>query len=714
MLRFCLPLLSLLAVQSLPAQTPIADSLRQLLRSPQPPDTNRVRRLQALAEEIVVSDLPQSETLTQQALGLAQRLHDAKGEAAAYLWLSTLHRRQANYVQARQAAQQARQLYAHLGNYRGQARSCLQLSLTEMMQGNSVPALTVGLQGLPLAERAGDDQTHRRLQATLGTLYVRLEDYTTALPALQAALKSGRQAHDLPMMTAVLNELGSVYSAQKNWPQALRYYQQALEVAHQQHDEVNETVQELDLSNTYREQGNYQLARVHGLRAYNRAVAGHDTYSLPYAGLALAQAYEKLGQPDSALALARPSLQQAQQTHSTDILRDASNVLAKLYAQRGDFAAAYRYQGLAMAYKDTLAGEATQRKTSALRYGYELDKKQSQIALLTKSRELQRQQSVRQRQQLYMLLAGLAGVVVAAGLLWRNVVLKQRANRRLNEKNQEIAHQRDALDQALLTLQATQSQLIQREKMASLGELTAGIAHEIQNPLNFVNNFSEVSTELVQELVEEQAKPTRTPELETELLDDLTQNLQKITQHGQRAASIVRGMLEHSRTSTGERTPTDLNALADEYLRLAYHGLRAKDKGFNATLHTDFAPQLPSINAVGQDLGRVLLNLFTNALYAVRQRQLAGEPGYAPAVSVRTRHAGNEVEVQVQDNGTGIAEEVQQKIFQPFFTTKPTGEGTGLGLSLSYDIVTKGHSGTLEVASQLGEGTTFTLRLPCC
>jgi two-component system NtrC family sensor kinase len=283
----------------------------------------------------------------------------------------------------------------------------------------------------------------------------------------------------------------------------------------------------------------------------------------------------------------------------------------------------------------------------------------------------------------------------------------------VNQRTAALARQTDALRTTLHELRDTQDQLIKAEKMASLGELTAGIAHEIQNPLNFVNNFAEVSTELAQELAEERARPTRDTQLEAELLADLKQNMRKITQHGQRAASIVRGMLEHSRASTGERMPTDLNALCDEYLRLAYHGLRAKDKSFNATLKTEFAPQLPLVQAAGQDIGRVLLNLFTNAFYAVRQRQLAGEAGYAPTVRVGTRRVGDEVEVQVQDNGTGIAEDVQQKIFQPFFTTKPSGEGTGLGLSLAHDIVTKGHGGTLEVASQLGQGTTFTLRLPC-
>ena len=286
--------------------------------------------------------------------------------------------------------------------------------------------------------------------------------------------------------------------------------------------------------------------------------------------------------------------------------------------------------------------------------------------------------------------------------------------RQVAERTAALHEQAEALRQTVTELKTTQAQLVQAEKMASLGELTAGIAHEIQNPLNFVNNFADVSAELVTELEEEQQKPARDPGLEAELLADLKQNLLKISQHGGRASSIVRGMLEHSRTSSGERTPTDLNQLADEYLRLAYHGLRAKDKSFNATLQPDFEPGLTPVSVVAQDLGRVLLNLLTNAFYAVTQRQRhGGDAGYAPTVGVRTRRVGGgQVEISVSDNGTGMSAAVQQKIFQPFFTTKPTGEGTGLGLSLSYDIVTKGHGGTLTVESQPGRGTTFLITLP--
>ena len=280
----------------------------------------------------------------------------------------------------------------------------------------------------------------------------------------------------------------------------------------------------------------------------------------------------------------------------------------------------------------------------------------------------------------------------------------------------ENAESFETLNQTVQRLKVTQSQLVQKEKMASLGELTAGIAHEIQNPLNFVNNFSEVSTELVAELREEETKAHRDPELIKELLDDLSENLQKITHHGGRASSIVKGMLEHSRTSTGERQPTNLNALADEYLRLAYQGLRAKNKSFNAELTTDFDPTLMPVEVVPQEIGRVLLNLYNNAFYAMQQHQRTAPADYKPKVTVSTKQFDNQsdrraVKIRISDNGTGIPDAVRSKIFQPFFTTKPTGEGTGLGLSLSYDIITKSHGGTLEVVSKEGEGTEFIVTL---
>jgi two-component system NtrC family sensor kinase len=252
--------------------------------------------------------------------------------------------------------------------------------------------------------------------------------------------------------------------------------------------------------------------------------------------------------------------------------------------------------------------------------------------------------------------------------------------------------------------------------MASLGALTAGIAHEIQNPLNFVNNFSEVSSELVAELKGERSKVNgeRDAVLENEILEDLSDNLEKINHHGKRADAIVKGMLQHSRTSSGKKEPIDINALADEYLRLSYHGFRAKDKDFNAIIETSFDERIGKIEVVVQDIGRVLLNLFNNAFYAVNEKKkettIQGE-NYEPEVLVTTKRVGNRVEIAVKDNGIGIPQKVVDKIFQPFFTTKPTGQGTGLGLSLSYDII-KAHGGEIKVDSKEGEGANFIVSLP--
>ena len=268
------------------------------------------------------------------------------------------------------------------------------------------------------------------------------------------------------------------------------------------------------------------------------------------------------------------------------------------------------------------------------------------------------------------------------------------------------------LQQSLNHLKATQDQLVQREKLASLGELTAGIAHEIQNPLNFVNNFSEVNVELVDELKEAVRQPTLDRDLINSLADDLSQNTGHITRHGQRASGIVRSMLEHSRSSTGQHQPTDLNALADEYLKLAYHGMKAKSPAFNAQLTTNFDPNLGTPDLIPQDIGRVLLNLYTNALYAVDQKKHRQPATYQPQVGVCTRVSREWIEVVVRDNGMGIPPELLTKIFQPFFTTKPAGQGTGLGLSLSYDIITKGYGGQINVDSEEGQYTEFTVRLP--
>jgi len=277
------------------------------------------------------------------------------------------------------------------------------------------------------------------------------------------------------------------------------------------------------------------------------------------------------------------------------------------------------------------------------------------------------------------------------------------------QRTAELTKQKEELQQALVELKSAQSQLIQAEKMASLGELTAGIAHEIQNPLNFVNNFSEVNTELILEM--QQEINTGNFEEAKHIATDIKDNEEKISYHGRRADAIVKGMLQHSRKNTGQKEPTDINALTDEYLRLSYHGLRAKDKSFNATMKTDFDASVGEINVVPQDMGRVLLNIFNNAFYAVSEKKNQTTKEYDPTVFVSTKKINNIVEIRIKDNGNGIPQRVIEKIFQPFFTTKPTGQGTGLGLSLSYDIV-KSHGGEIKVDTKEDEFTEFIITLP--
>jgi len=289
-------------------------------------------------------------------------------------------------------------------------------------------------------------------------------------------------------------------------------------------------------------------------------------------------------------------------------------------------------------------------------------------------------------------------------------ILLEETIQELELKRKAIEETNKELTKTLEELKATQAQLIQSEKMASLGELTAGIAHEIQNPLNFVNNFSEVSGELIDEMTEQLEKGNSNDA--KAIASEIKMSLEKINLHGKRADGIVKSMLQHSRTSSGKKEPTDINVLADEYLRLAYHGMRAKDKTFNAAMKTDYDESIGLIKILSQDIGRVVLNLITNAFYAVTEKKKLHPEGYEPTVTVSTKKVDNKIIITVKDNGTGISQKSLDKIFQPFFTTKPTGQGTGLGLSLSYDIVTKGHGGEIKVETKEGEYTSFSVILP--
>ncbi len=438
------------------------------------------------------------------------------------------------------------------------------------------------------------------------------------------------------------------------------------------------------------------------------AVRSHRLDVLARSELGMAVLFRKTGQRDSALFYAREALKALQNTDDPQSQVNADSLIAELYQSSHQYDSAFKYMHDYVVLKDSVYNQNKILQAQNLSFDQALQ--EQELVQAKKQAQQQYKNSIR----FYLLLGVVIVVLIITFLLLRNIRSKRKANDLLHKKNEQIQKQKDNLESTLSELKSTQSQLIQSEKMASLGELTAGIAHEIQNPLNFVNNFSDVNAELISELVDEVDKGNY-DEVKV-IAKDIKENEQKINHHGKRADSIVKGMLQHSRSSTGVKEPTDINALADEYLRLAYQSIKAKDKDFTAEIKTDFDATIGKINIIPQDVGRVLLNLYNNAFYVVTEKQKACqaelvEAGYQPAVTVSTKKINGKVEIKVADNGNGIPRDIIDKIFQPFFTTKPTGSGTGLGLSLSYDIV-KAHGGEIKVGSKENEGTIFSIHLP--
>ena len=462
-----------------------------------------------------------------------------------------------------------------------------------------------------------------------------------------------------------------------------------------------------DIGKIYEKRDNYEQAK----KYYRLSIKTNiETESPDFEGMgyqALADIFKKEGNVDSALFFSRQALKIYQHINDSVGLIAAYSSLSTALDDSHQTDSAYQYLKKAISLKDALNKEGRIKSFQLAGFNEQLkleEQKAEQLRTITKIRT-------------YSFVAGIAVLLFMTGIFYRNY------RRQKKDKT--------TIENAFTDLKATQAQLIQSEKMASLGELTAGIAHEIQNPLNFVNNFSEVSTELIDEMNDELSKGNMDDV--KDIANDLKQNLEKINHHGKRAADIVKGMLQHSSRGNGKKEPTDINALADEYLRLSYHGLRAKDKSFNATMITEYDESIGNINIVPQDIGRVILNLINNAFYAVHEREklMANSQqliasAYQPTVTITTsfissplgsqaeRREGTEfgsIEIKVSDNGGGIPQKILDKIFQPFFTTKPTGQGTGLGLSLSYDIV-KAHGGELKVETKEGEGSTFLIQIP--
>jgi len=875
------------------AQNPVIDSLSKLLQAHPKADTVRVDLLNQLARESRKNKPKQADSLVETALALSTQLNYQKGKGLALTIKAARYYDQAQYPVAYKTFDEARAILESVNDKKDLAY-LLRINAGLLMDdGKHAQSLEDFLKALKLAQEVGDVKQIVEVERTVGYLYNILGEFQKAIPYQEDALKQAQSIGYIGGISSAYNAIGKTYKTSGNYPASLDAYSKGLRIDEQLKDSANIAVSHSNIGDVYERMGNYPQAFSHLRLAWTWAKKQQRSTLVPWDEWALAKTFTHSGNADSGYYYAKHSYELSHELGWRLYLREITEIIAESAAKLKRWDTAYKYQVLSSHYKDSLTGEDIARKTAMLQGSFDLDKKQNEIALLKKDKELQKAENRKERSFLVMVLGGLISVIVLAVILLRNNRQKQKANlllqrqkKEIDNKARELSAQKDELEQSyanvqllseigrkitsslsvekiigtvydnvnslmnasvfgigiyndglkrlefpstyedgqalpfysnsiyeenrfgalcflsgkeiimgdlekqyedyvqtmptpkagsqavsliylplkakekilgvitvqsfekhaysdyhvfmlrniaiytaialenadafqklnqtITSLKQTQSQLIQAEKMASLGELTAGIAHEIQNPLNFVNNFSEVSVELAGELKESILSLNLNGQREniSQILDDLIQNQEKINFHGKRADAIVKGMLMHSRTSTGQKELTDINALADEYLRLSYHGLRAKDKSFMSNFKTDFDPAVEKINVIPQDIGRVILNLFTNAFYSVteKRRQLNG--GYEPMVMVTTKMVDGKVELKVKDNGVGISQKVLDKIYQPFFTTKPGGQGTGLGLSLSYDIITKGHGGQISVDTKEGEFAEFTIRLP--
>ena len=564
-------------------------------------------------------------------------------------------------------------------------------------------ALDSYLKAARIYEDLGDSWRMVNTYMSISNMYLQNEDLQKQQEYLDKAEDFLLEEKDSVQLSYFYTNKGVIYDQKGDLDSALVLLEKGLKIAEEIQDEnarVGALVN-LGLTLKHMERNQEALAMFQESLPYYQSI--NDPYGLFIIYNNIGSTYLQQKEYDLAEKAFFQSISYAEQAGQRQGLLENYRNLAELYKEQRAFEEQAEFLEKYYGLKDSLFTLEKENQVSRLESEYVIEKKNLQL-------ETQQLEIEKEKAQNSTYIALIVFSVLTLGLILFYFIRSRKKNQLLQSRNFLIQSQKAELEKTLHDLKSTQNQLIHAEKMASLGELTAGIAHEIQNPLNFVNNFSEVSHELLEEMMEEIQKGDL--EEVKVIAKDVVQNLEKINHHGKRADNIVKGMLQHSRTSSGEKEPTDLNALADEYLRLAYHGLRAKDKSFNATLKTDFDEKIGAVEVIPQDMGRVILNLITNAFHAVSDKKKSTTDSFDPTVTVSTERQDNKVIIRVRDNGDGIPSEVREKIFQPFFTTKPTGQGTGLGLSMSYDIVTKGHNGELQVESVIGEGAVFSVLLP--
>jgi two-component system NtrC family sensor kinase len=586
-----------------------------------------------------------------------------------------------------------------IGYLKGEAMALHNLSVSYSTLGDHNKAVRISRQELKIAEQLEDQgEIIAFTNLNLGLNFFHLGDLKSSAEYYREAISLFLANENFNLIAISKANLSRTLNKMNQLDSSFKIAHESKELAERINSDLAKTISYLRLGEIHRNLGNLDSALFYFKKSYDHNFGNNSGQA--YRALEIAKLFQDKNQLDSSLIYANISLDMAFENNLYDRLTDANLYFVEFYKNK-DPIRALKHSQLSFTYSDSLSNFL---KMSSFIDFEDFDEQLRQYELDTAKSEYQFQLRTN------IFLGSTFTLLIIAFFLYRNNRQKQKSKLQI--------------EGAYNQLKSTQAQLIQSEKMASLGELTAGIAHEIQNPLNFVNNFSELNSELVKEAEEELEKGDIE---ETKfILKDLGDNSDKITFHGKRADAIIKGMLEHSKRGSGQKEPTNLNGLADEFLRLSYQSFLAKEPDFKCELKTDLASDLPQVSVIPQDIGKVLLNLINNAFYAVNEKASSGnvDSDYKPIVTVSSAYSplqggkGGRVELSVQDNGSGIPDSIKEKIFQPFFTTKPTGSGTGLGLSLSYDIV-KAHGGELRVESspaaesgEIGGGTVFTFYLP--
>lgn len=598
---------------------------------------------------------------------------------------------------------------------------------------NPDSAILYGNSAIQLSIRLNAEQETGLAYSYRSSAFAVLGNYSQAMKDIFEARKIFIALGNKAFLESTNGGIGDIYLELGDYKKALFYYYQARETAANLNiiptssfsKELWEMYSSASLGDAYLHGNMLDSALYFSKRVYEIDRSLNQYWS--FSTLLLANTYLSLNELDSALKYYRAEVRVKAKKDETDVYVGIATIFQKrniidscsYYANKAlDTAQSIKYTKAVMTVAGILAWvyEKTDPAKSIFYLKLNATAKDSiysrekidQVGIAVLTEETQRQEMLAQqakykdRIKMYTLFGIIAVILLIAIILYRNNRIRQRAFKLLRQ-------QKLATDSALVELKTTQDQLIQSEKMASLGELTAGIAHEIQNPLNFINNFSEVNAELVDEMKQELQQNHAGDALK--IAEDLKENNLKIFEHGKRADGIVKSMLQHSRVSSGQKELTDINELANEYFRLSYHGMRAKDKAFNVDMKINTDQSVGKINILPQDIGRVLLNLYNNAFYSVAEKKKLHPEAYEPTVTLSTKRTGQHIQISVKDNGMGIPQKIRDKVFQPFFTTKPTGQGTGLGLSLSYDII-KSQGGHLKIESIEGEGAEFIIELP--